>query len=104
MIFLRRLLADERLEEVSRLGPGPSPGALRAAAQHIAELNKRAAQADLRLKRLYDAIETGVADLSDPGLKKRSAGLKAIRDQAQADSIRAQSMLDSAAQQPVTLR
>jgi site-specific DNA recombinase len=70
--------------------------------KHIAELNKRAAEADLRLKRLYDAIETGVADLGDPGLKERIAGLKAIRDQAQADTMRAQAVLDSAAQQPIT--
>jgi hypothetical protein len=65
--------------------------------EHIAELNKRAAEADLRLKRLYDAIETGVADLGDPGLKERIAGLKAIRDQAQADTMRAQAELDRAA-------
>ena len=63
--------------------------------EHIAELNKRAAEADLRLKRLYDAIETGVADLDDPALKERIAGLKAIRDQAQADAERAQAMLES---------
>jgi site-specific DNA recombinase len=70
--------------------------------EHITELNKRAAEADLRLKRLYDAIETGVADLVDPGLKERIAGLKAIRDQAQADTMRARAILDSAAQQPIT--
>ena len=58
--------------------------------EHIAELNKRAAETDLRLKRLYDAIESGVADLDDPALKERIAGLKAIRDQAQADAERAQ--------------
>ena len=68
--------------------------------EHIAELNKRAVEADLRLKRLYDAIETGVADLGNP--KERIAGLKATRDQAQADTMRAQAPLDSAAQQPVT--
>ena len=68
----------------------------------IAELNKRAVESDLRLKRLYDAIETGVADLVDPGLKERIAGLKAIRDHAQADTMRAQAVLDSAAQQPIT--
>jgi len=55
--------------------------------EHIAELNKRAVEADLRL---------------NPGLKERIAGLKAIRDQAQADTMRAQATLDSAAQQPVT--
>ena len=48
------------------------------------------------------AIETGVADLADPGLKERIAGLQAIRDQAQADTMRAQAVLDSAAQQPIT--
>ncbi len=61
--------------------------------EHIAELNKRAAETDLRLKRLYDAIEAGVADLDDPALKERIAGLKAIRDQAKADAERAQAML-----------
>ena len=62
--------------------------------EHITELNKRATEADLRLKRLYDAIETGVADLNDPALKERIAGLKAIRDQAQADAARAAAMLE----------
>ena len=52
-------------------------------------MNKRAAETDLRLKPLYDAIETGVADLDDPAMKERIAGLKAIRDQAQADAERA---------------
>ena len=56
----------------------------------------------MRLKRLYDAIETGVADLDDPALKERIAGLKAIRDQAQADADRAQAMAESAGQQAIT--
>ena len=70
--------------------------------QHIAELNKRAVEADLCLKRLYDAIETGVADLGESGLKECIVGLTAIRDQAQADAMRTQAELDSAALQPVT--
>jgi hypothetical protein len=37
-------------------------------------------------KRLYDAIENSVADLSDPMLKDRIAELKSIRDQARADA------------------
>ncbi|WP_428490779.1 hypothetical protein [Rhodopila sp.] len=48
--------------------------------EHIAELNQRATETGLRLKRLCDAIETGVADLEDPAFKERIAGLKAIRD------------------------
>lgn len=47
---------------------------------HIAELRKRAAEADAKLKRLYDAIENSVADLSDPMLKDRIGELKATRD------------------------
>ena len=47
---------------------------------HIAELRKRGAEADAKLKRLYDAIENGIADVSDPMLKERVTELKAIRD------------------------
>ncbi len=43
------------------------------------ELTKRAAEAEQRLKRLYDAIESGVADLDDPSLKTRIEELKATR-------------------------
>lgn len=50
----------------------------------------------MRLKRLYDAIEAGVADLDDPALKERIAGLKVIRDQSRVDAERAQAMLESA--------
>ena len=61
---------------------------------HIAELRKRASEADAKLKRLYDAIENGVADLSDPMLKNRIAELKAIRDQACADAERAEDAIE----------
>jgi AcrR family transcriptional regulator len=47
---------------------------------HIGELRKRAAETDAKLKRLYDAIENGVADLADPMLKDRIAELKARRN------------------------
>ena len=58
---------------------------------HIAELRKRATESDAKLKRLYDAIENGVTDLSDLMLKDRIAELKTIRDQARADAERAKS-------------
>jgi hypothetical protein len=48
-------------------------------------LRKRASEVDAKLKRLYDAIENGVTDLSDLMLRDRIAELKAIRDQARAD-------------------
>jgi hypothetical protein len=52
----------------------------------FAELRKRASEADAKLKRLYDAIENGVIDLSDLMLKVRIAELKAIRDQMRIES------------------
>ena len=70
--------------------------------EHIAELNRRAAEAEARLKRLYDAIEAGVADLDDPALKDRIDGLKAIRNQAKADAERAQATLQNSGSQAVT--
>src|SRR5206468_10572817 len=61
---------------------------------HIAELRKRATEADAKLKRLYDAIENGIADVSDPMLKERVTELKAIRDQVRADAERAEGAQD----------
>jgi site-specific DNA recombinase len=55
-----------------------------------------------RLKRLYDAIEAGVADIDDPALKDRIDGLKAIRDQAKVDAERAQAMLDNSGVKAIT--
>jgi hypothetical protein len=68
---------------------------------HFAQSRKRASEADARLKRLYDAIENGVADLADPMLKERISELKAIRDQARIDAERAQETIDRTAP-PIT--
>jgi hypothetical protein len=92
----------ERLEEVLAAVLDRRQERTERRREHIAELNKRAAETDLRLKPLYDAIETGVADLDDPALKERITGLKAIRDQAQADAERAQAMAESTEQQAIT--
>lgn len=67
---------------------------------HMSELNKRAAESELRLKRLYAAIEAGVADINDPALKDRIAGLKAIRDQANAE--RDHALLEASGTKPVS--
>ncbi len=97
-----RLLDPARLEEV--LAPVLDRRQERTERRHahIAELNKRATETDLRLKRLYDAIESGVADLDDPDLKDRIASLKAIRDQSRVDADRASAMLVSAGQKAIT--
>ena len=57
--------------------------------QHVADLERRATEAEAKLKRLYDAIENGVIDVSDPPVKGRIAELNATRDQAKGDSERA---------------
>ncbi len=97
-----RLLQPDRLEKVLAAVLDRRQERSERRREHIAELNKRATETDLRLKRLYDAIESGVADLGDPALRDRIAGLKATRDQAQADSERAQAMLESSGQQAIT--
>ena len=90
----RRLLQPARLEEIlsSVLDRREERAERRTA--HIAALRKRAAETDAKLKRLYDAIENGIADLADPMLKDRIAELKATRDQARADAERAEGALD----------
>jgi len=42
---------------------------------HIAALRKRAAEADAKLTGLYDAIEYGIADLSDTMSVHNASGL-----------------------------
>ena len=97
-----RLLQPERLEEVLATVLDRRQERAGRRREHIVELNKRAADTDVRLKRLYDAIESGVADLQDPALKERIASLKALRDQAQADAERAKAVTDNANRQAVT--
>lgn len=69
--------------------------------ERASELRRQAADADARLTRLYEAIESGVADVSDPNLKSRVTELKAIRDAARADADRAESR-DGDAQEKIT--
>ncbi|WP_186400653.1 recombinase family protein [Stappia sp. P2PMeth1] len=98
----KQLLQPERLETVLAAALDRREEHAERRREHIAELIKRAAESELRLKRLYDAIEAGVADLDDPALKDRIDGLKAIRDQAKADAERAQAMLQNSGQKAVT--
>ena len=97
-----RLLDPARLEEVLATVLDRRQERTERRRDHIAELNKRATETDLRLKRLYDAIESGVADLDDPDLKDRIASLKATRDQSRVDADRASAMLESAGQKAIT--
>ena len=96
------MLQPERLEEVLASVLDRRQERAERRREHIAELHQRAAEAELRLKRLYDAIESGVADLEDPALKDRIASLKSVRDQAQAEAERTAAALESKGQQTVT--
>src|SRR5499427_5635894 len=89
-----RLLQSKRLEQIlSSVLDRRQERAQRRTA-HIAELRKRASEADAKLKRLYDAIENGIADLTDPMLKDRVTELKAIRDQARVDAEKAEEAIE----------
>ncbi len=61
---------------------------------HITELRKRSAEAEAKLKRIYEAIENGVVNVADPSLKDRIAELTAIRDQARLDAERSAASIE----------
>lgn len=92
----KRLLQPERLEIVLASVLGRRQDRAERRREQIGELNKRAAEADARLRRLYDAIESGVADLDDPALKERVAELKATRDHTRAGAQRASQTAEGA--------
>jgi site-specific DNA recombinase len=89
-----RLLQPKRLEQILTHVLDRRKERAERRTAHIAELRKRASGADAKLMRLYDAIENGIADVSDPILKARVTELKAIRDQARADAERTEGALD----------
>ena len=97
-----RLLQPERLEAILASVLDRLQERTERRREHLADLNKRIAETEQRLGRLYDAIETGVADLTDASLKERLAGLTAIRDQAKADAERAQAAIDNAGNRTVS--
>ena len=90
----QRLLEPKRLEQLLSHVLDRRTERAERRRSHIAELRKRAAEAEAKLKRLYDAIENGVADLSDPMLKDRIGELKATRDQARLDAERAEDAIE----------
>lgn len=92
----QRLLQPKRLEQILSAVLHRRKERAERRATHIAELRKRGAEAEAKLKRLYDAIESGIADVSDPLLRERVTELKAVRDQARADAERAEGALDRA--------
>ncbi len=90
----QRLLQPKRLEQLLSHVLDRRTERAERRKSHIADLRRRAAEADTKLKRLYDAIENGVADLSHPMLRDRVGELKATRDQARLDAERAQDAIE----------
>src|SRR3546814_17436384 len=66
-----RLLDPARLEEVLATVLDRRQERTERRRDHIAELNKRATETDLRLNRLYAAPQSGVSQLADPALNDR---------------------------------
>ena len=97
-----RLLQPKRLETILSSLLDRRQERTERRCEHLAELNRRITEADQRLNRLYDAIESGVAELNDVGLKDRIANLKAVRDQATADAERIRMTLDGSGDRAVT--
>ncbi|MDC7785957.1 recombinase family protein [Rhodoplanes sp. TEM] len=86
----RRLLQPVRLEAILATVLDRREERAERRAAHIAALRKCAAEAEAKLGRLYDAIESGIAVLTDPLLEDRIAELEAVRDQARLDAERAE--------------
>ena len=84
-----RLLDPARLEELMEQLLERRDEWVDRRRQHVAELERRATEAEAKLKRLYEAIENGVIDMGDSSLKDRIAELTTIRDQTLGDAERA---------------
>ena len=61
---------------------------------HVGELKKRASEAEAKLNRLYEAIESGALSPSDTSLKERVEELTRLRDQARIDAERITSSVE----------
>ena len=66
-------------------------------AGRMTALRAKLAEAQVRLNRLYQAIESGIADPSDPTLKDRVAAIKSERDLAKVTLERAAAEMNPAA-------
>ena len=78
--LLDRLLTAERLMEILTQVKVRRDGRQESAERRLATLATELAEAELRLGRIYTAIELGTLDVTDPTLKGRIAALGAERD------------------------
>ncbi|MBN9561779.1 MAG: recombinase family protein [Alphaproteobacteria bacterium] len=87
---VERLLSPHFLEEALGALLKRRDEAAERETGRIVALKRNALDAENKLTRLYEAIEAGLADLTDSNLKGRIAELKRIWDSAQADVERAE--------------
>lgn len=99
----KRLLVPSRLEKILSSLLDRRSDRVERRREQLAEINRRVTETEARLNRLYDAIEAGLADLNDENLKERMTSLKAIRDQAKAETERLQMTLDNSGNQTITV-
>ena len=98
----KRLLDPARLEEILAAILHRRQDRAERRQGQVANLRRQTSEAQAKLKRLYEAIEAGVADLGDPMLKARIAELTALRDQAQAEADRAEGAGDKLSMDLIT--
>jgi site-specific DNA recombinase len=63
-------------------------------AKNVADLRKRATEADAKLQRLYETIENGLADTGDRSLKARISELRDARDGLEGEANRAAAAIE----------
>ena len=97
-----RLLQPQRLETILASVLDRRQERTERRREHLAELHKRITETDLRLNRLFDAIESGVADLDAPGLKERIAGPRRFGNRPAPTPSAPQAALDNAGNQAVS--
>jgi site-specific DNA recombinase len=90
----RRLLHPERLEVLLGNVIDKRGEWIDRRRAHVVELRQRATQAAAKLKRLYEAVEDGLASTDDQDLKDRMRELAIIRDDARADADRAEAAIE----------
>lgn len=93
--FLRsELLTPGRLKKFVRPALAYQESWTARRQHHIDELSGRAADAERRLRNLYDAVENGTLTSLDRMFKERVSELSAMREQAEMDADRAARMVD----------
>ncbi|RRN64680.1 recombinase family protein [Caulobacter sp. 602-1] len=90
----RRLLHPERLEVLLGNVIDKRTDWIDRRRSHVVELRQRATQAASKLKRLYEAVEDGLASTDDQDLKDRMRELAIIRDESRADADRAEAAIE----------